>query len=115
MCLRATILSPFRSNRAIISPVSPRSKASGLTRISVLSMRQQARDFPTDQRRRRTLFLMAAALFAAVFALRVADENPEQPITLLYALPIALLAAELGVGWGMAAATLALGLFAFWD
>ena len=33
----------------------------------------------------------------------------------MYALPIALLAVELGVGGGLAAAALALGLFAVWD
>src|SRR4051812_27336604 len=38
MCLSATIFSPLRSKRAMISPVSPRAKASGLTRIRVRSM-----------------------------------------------------------------------------
>src|SRR3712207_6495523 len=37
MCLRATILSPLRSKRAMISPVRPRANASGLTRIRVRS------------------------------------------------------------------------------
>src|SRR5918998_3485751 len=34
----ATIVRPLRSKRATISPVRPRAKASGLTRMSVLSM-----------------------------------------------------------------------------
>src|SRR3954465_8294883 len=38
MCLSATIFRPLRSKRAMISPVSPRAKASGLTRIRVRSM-----------------------------------------------------------------------------
>src|SRR6188508_2981118 len=38
MCFAATIVRPLRSKRAMISPVRPRAKASGLTRISVLSM-----------------------------------------------------------------------------
>src|SRR4051794_25186438 len=38
MCCSATIVRPLRSKRAMISPVRPRAKASGLTRISVLSM-----------------------------------------------------------------------------
>src|SRR4051812_25510934 len=38
MCLRATIRSPLRSKRAMISPVRPRANASGLTRISVFSI-----------------------------------------------------------------------------
>src|SRR3954454_19759090 len=38
MCFRATIVSPLRSKRAMISPVRPFSKASGLTRIRVRSI-----------------------------------------------------------------------------
>src|SRR4051794_5553056 len=38
MCLSAAMRSPLRSKRAMISPVSPRANASGLTRISVLSI-----------------------------------------------------------------------------
>src|SRR3712207_9053248 len=37
MCLRATIFRPLRSKRAMISPVRPRAKATGLTRIRVRS------------------------------------------------------------------------------
>src|SRR4051794_34004761 len=38
MCLAATIVRPLRSKRAMISPLSPRANASGLTRIRVLSL-----------------------------------------------------------------------------
>src|SRR3954452_11827656 len=38
MCFKATIFRPLFSNRAMISPVRPRPKASGLTRIKVRSM-----------------------------------------------------------------------------
>src|SRR3954451_8146448 len=38
MCLAAMIFSPLRSKRPMISPDRPRANASGLTRISVLSM-----------------------------------------------------------------------------
>src|SRR4051812_16297 len=38
MCFSATIFRPLFSNRAMISPVRPRAKASGLTRIKVRSM-----------------------------------------------------------------------------
>jgi PAS domain S-box-containing protein len=65
-------------------------------------------------RRQRTL-ATAAVLFAVVFVLRVAEEDPSRFVTLLYALPISLVAVELGMRWGLAAATLALGSFAFWD
>src|SRR3954452_7054965 len=37
MCLRATIVRPLRSKRAMISPVRPRANASGLTRMRVRS------------------------------------------------------------------------------
>src|SRR3954447_92856 len=40
----ATIRSPLRSNRARTSPVSPRSKASGFTRIKVLDCSATARE-----------------------------------------------------------------------
>src|SRR3954453_14050429 len=39
MCLSAAIVSPLRSKRAMTSPVSRRSKASGFTRISVRLIR----------------------------------------------------------------------------
>src|SRR3954467_10849020 len=38
MCLSATMRSPLRSKRAMISPVRPRANASGLTRIRVRSI-----------------------------------------------------------------------------
>ena len=58
---------------------------------------------------------IAALLFAVVFALRFIHENPRDLITLLYALPIALVAAERGRTWGLAAAALALILVGIWD
>src|SRR3954467_15379704 len=39
MCFRATMRSPLRSKRAMISPVRPRANASGLTRMRVRSIR----------------------------------------------------------------------------
>src|SRR4051794_8213142 len=38
MCFRATMRSPLRSKRAMISPVRPRANASGLTRMRVRSI-----------------------------------------------------------------------------
>src|SRR6476661_3925568 len=38
MCCSAAMRRPLRSNRAMISPVRPRAKASGFTRIRVLSI-----------------------------------------------------------------------------
>jgi protein-histidine pros-kinase len=65
--------------------------------------------------RRVSTLVAAALLFAGVFALRVLFNDPQQPISLLYAIPVALIAVEFGLVWGLAAATLALGLFALWE
>jgi PAS domain S-box-containing protein len=64
---------------------------------------------------RGLVFAVAAVLFFCVFLLRLVDDDASEAVTLLYALPIALLAVEFGVGGGLAAAVLALGLFAVWD
>ncbi len=56
----------------------------------------------------------AALLFAAVFALRLVHQDSGDLITLLYAVPIALVAVERGRTWGVAAAALALILFGIW-
>lgn len=58
---------------------------------------------------------IAALLFAGVFLLRIVVQDPGEVITLLYALPIALVSAKRGMAWGLAAAALALGLFGVWD
>jgi PAS domain S-box-containing protein len=58
---------------------------------------------------------VAAALFAAVFLLRGLNEDPHDLVSLLYSVPIALLAVQRGTGWGLAAGALALGLFGVWD
>jgi PAS domain S-box-containing protein len=77
---------------------------------------RENRHLPGAGRHRRQWTLAAAAvLFAVVFVLRVAEEDPSRFVTVLYALPIALVAVELGMRWGLAAATLALGSFAIWD
>lgn len=65
--------------------------------------------------RSRATLAAAAFLFAAVFLLRLGVDSPSHLITLLYAVPIALVAVELGVVGGLAAAALALGMYALWD
>jgi PAS domain S-box-containing protein len=65
---------------------------------------------------RRTPVLAAAGiLFAAVFALRVAIDDPAELVTVLYAFPVALVAVALGMRWGLGAALFSLALFALWD
>jgi PAS domain S-box-containing protein len=65
--------------------------------------------------RRQYTLAAAAVLFAVVFVLRLVVDDPDHVVTLLYALPIALVALELGVAWGLAAAVLALGLYGLWE
>ena len=67
------------------------------------------------QLRRRPLVLgVAGLMFVAIFVLRLLVENPDQTVTPLFVVPIALVAIELGMAWGLAAGALALGLFAVW-
>lgn len=63
----------------------------------------------------RTRLLLAAALFAAVTVLRFVVENDgNDGITLLYTLPVAVLALSYGVRGGVAGAVLGFGLFSLW-
>jgi PAS domain S-box-containing protein len=57
--------------------------------------------------------LLAAALFAAVYVLRMVSTDPRDGIALLYALPIALLAARFGLRGGLGAAAAAALLTGF--
>src|SRR5215207_4531377 len=59
MCFIATIVRPLRSKRPRISPVRRRAKASGLTRISVRSMRGSPVGSVRSARRGRALTLGA--------------------------------------------------------
>ena len=78
-------------------------------------MPEAVRDSLLAGRRRALVLATAAAMFGFVFLLRLIDDDASRPLTLLYAVPIALLAVELGGSWGLAAALLALGLFGLWD
>ncbi|MGH2941320.1 MAG: PAS domain-containing hybrid sensor histidine kinase/response regulator [Solirubrobacteraceae bacterium] len=68
---------------------------------------------PPDRDRRLAL-IVAGSLFVGIFLLRVLVEDLGA-VTLLYALPIVLVAVEWGRTGGLVAAALALGLFAVWD
>src|SRR3712207_245207 len=61
-------------------------------------------------------FVLAASavLFAVVFALRLTIPGNEEAISLLYSLPVALLAARLGTRAGLAGGVLAIGLYALY-
>jgi PAS domain S-box-containing protein len=58
---------------------------------------------------------VAGLLFAGVFVWRFADDDPRSLVTLLYVVPIAVVAVQRGVRWGLGAGALALCLFAAWD
>lgn len=58
---------------------------------------------------------VAAALFAGLTGLRFAlGSDPANGVTLLYLLPVALLAVEFGVRGGLAGGAIAFALFLFW-
>lgn len=57
---------------------------------------------------------VAAALFAVVFAVRMGVDGTHEPISVLYILPIALLAMAFGLRTGIAAGTAGVGLLAVW-
>jgi PAS domain S-box-containing protein len=63
----------------------------------------------------RRALLASAILFLAVFLLRMADPRADDGETLLYVLPVGLLALVFGVRGGLAGAGLALCLTAVWD
>jgi PAS domain S-box-containing protein len=56
----------------------------------------------------------AAALFAGVFALRQVSGDAKDAITMLYALPVALIALQFGAAAGLGAAALGMSLFGVW-
>jgi light-regulated signal transduction histidine kinase (bacteriophytochrome) len=71
---------------------------------------------PADARERRHLALMAAAgLFAVLFAYRLTLADARTGIGILYVVPVALMAFELGPAVGLAAAGLAIGLLGLDD
>ena len=65
--------------------------------------------------RRVSMLVAAALLFAGVFIFGIVDPSVDDLVSVLYALPVALIAVELGLAWGITAAVLALGLFGFLD
>jgi signal transduction histidine kinase len=64
--------------------------------------------------RRPAVLLVAALLFVAIFALRLVVSDPGALVANFYAIPIALVAAELGLRAGLAAAGVAVGFVFAW-
>ena len=66
-------------------------------------------------RRRRPVVLVGAGLlFMAIFACRLLIDDPSALVANFYAIPIALVAAELGLRAGLGAAAIAVGLVFAW-
>src|SRR4051794_12416510 len=102
---RASVVPARALGRRAAAPRQARSETIG-------AMRWEA---PQSGTRRRWRVLAAAlALFAGVFALRVVDENPDDAVTLLYLVPIALVAIEFGLAGGSISAVLACALLGTW-
>lgn len=65
-----------------------------------------------DDRKSPAMLVIAIAMFAGILALRLSITTPGLGITLLYDIPVALLAAVYGLRAGLAAAVVAFGLYA---
>ena len=77
-------------------------------------LRKRTVERPWFLTRPRLAIAVAAALFAAVFMLRLAVRHPEQSVSLLYVLPIALVAFAFGRRAGALAGVLGVVLLALW-
>lgn len=64
--------------------------------------------------RRRLVLAGAILLFVAVFALRLIYREPTEPLTLLFVIPIALIAVEWGTRAALLAAVASLALYGLW-
>jgi signal transduction histidine kinase len=64
---------------------------------------------------RPLVIVVAGALFAGIFALRLAIDDPPALIANFYTVPVALLALTYGVRGGIAGAVVAAALVALWD
>jgi signal transduction histidine kinase len=67
-----------------------------------------------DGTRRLLVIAVAALLFAVAFAFRLAIDDPSALLANFYVVPIALLAAELGLRSGLVGAAIAFGLVIAW-
>jgi hypothetical protein len=69
---------------------------------------------PWFRARPRTALAVAALLFTVVLAVRFSVEDPVEAVSMLYVLPVALVALAFGRRAGLAAGLVALGLVALW-
>jgi PAS domain S-box-containing protein len=67
------------------------------------------------QRARVEVALLAVALFAAIFAVRLAVSTQYDPVLIFFAIPIALLSLEAGTRAGITGATAAVAMVGLWN
>jgi PAS domain S-box-containing protein len=65
--------------------------------------------------RRVSIIALACVLLAGVFVLEYVVSDPNEGIAVLYTIPIALFAIQLGLGGGIAAALVSIALFGIWS
>src|SRR5918992_1224043 len=66
-------------------------------------------------RRRALMVVIAALVFAGVFALRLSSDDPSETIGGLFVIPIALMAFAFGIPGAVAVAGLSFGAVIVWD
>ena len=79
-----------------------------------ISTRRSETRLPWFRNRARWAIAVATSLFAAVFALRLLTGNADDAVSLLYALPVALVAVAFGRTAGITAGLLAVVLVVTW-
>ena len=79
-----------------------------------MQLRRRPVEGPWFTTRPQLALAIAVGLFAAVFALRLAVHDPQEGVSLLYVLPIALVAFAFGRRAGAAAGVAGVVLFAIW-
>jgi hypothetical protein len=82
--------------------------------MRVNSSRAAADSLPWFRRRPVASAVVAGALFVGIFVLRIAVGRPEDVLSLLFTLPIALVAVAFGFRAGVSAGLVGTGLIALW-
>lgn len=70
--------------------------------------------YPWFRRRPGLALALAGVMYAAIFLLRLLDGTPLDPYSMLFALPVALVATTYGLRAGVLGGALAFGLTALW-
>jgi hypothetical protein len=82
--------------------------------MSMLLRLERSADDLWFRRRPALAMIVAGVLFAGVFLLRVSEGGPTEAYSMLYVLPVSLLAVAFGVRGGAAGGLVAVALMAIW-